>query len=543
MAASSGGFVLLLMFCTFTSQGAGQNVGQLGVLHIEGNEDSQDFCIAFNEEWVSLPTHLDSTPKYPLVEAKPSTLCKEPQNLSEIKDAAVAIQRGNCTLFLKALYSQNAGAKEVVIVSNDSLFTPVANSSEEYAQVTIPMAVISHDDWIKYKDKDFGGDVKVQMYAPPTDLVSNIDGNLAILWLLAVGTVAIGAYWAGITNKKIMGSMLRGNTNTSGDDSQANREHGSAGEDSFEVTPLSVVVFVLLVCGTLLLLYFFYKYLVYVVIVGFALASCYGLYECLHPLVLWLPLGDCTVPANQIPLLKKELQIRTVLLIPFCLAIAIWWGIERNKSYAWILQDILGISFCISLMRVIRLPSLKVCTLLLVLLLIYDAFFVYITPLFSAGKSIMVEVATGGDSKESLPMVIKVPRLRMSVLSVCLRPYSILGFGDILVPALYISFCHTFDIMTNTPCRIYYVATTVAYAVGLLITFVMLFVMEQGQPALVYLVPCILITGVFIGWRRGDLKKLWSGQMVSEDVGQNDDSEDEEFNQESLTKRLIDNEN
>ncbi|XP_027058274.1 signal peptide peptidase-like 2B [Pocillopora damicornis] len=543
MAAFSGGFVLLLMFCTFTNQGAGQNVGQLGVLHIEGNEDSQDFCIAFNEEWVSLPTHLDSTPKYPLVEAKPSTLCKEPQNHSEIKDAAVAIQRGNCTLFLKALYSQNAGAKEVVIVSNDSLFTPVANSSEEYAQVTIPMAVISHDDWIKYKDKDFGGDVKVQMYAPPTDLVSNIDGNLAILWLLAVGTVAIGAYWAGITNKKIMGSMLRGNTNTSGDDSQANREHGSAGEDSFEVTPLSVVVFVLLVCGTLLLLYFFYKYLVYVVIVGFALASCYGLYECLHPLVLWLPLGDCTVPANQIPLLKKELQIRTVLLIPFCLAIAIWWGIERNKSYAWILQDILGISFCISLMRVIRLPSLKVCTLLLVLLLIYDAFFVYITPLFSAGKSIMVEVATGGDSKESLPMVIKVPRLRMSVLSVCLRPYSILGFGDILVPALYISFCHTFDIMMNTPCRIYYVATTVAYAVGLLITFVMLFVMEQGQPALVYLVPCILITGVVIGWRRGDLKKLWSGQMVSEDVGQNDDSEDEEFNQESLTKRLIDNEN
>lgn len=31
--------------------------------------------------------------------------------------------------------------------------------------------------------------------------------------------------------------------------------------------------------------------------------------------------------------------------------------------------------------------------------------------------------------------------------------------------------------------------------------------------------------------------------QVSEDVGQNDDSEDEEFNRESLTKRLIDNEN
>ena len=64
-------------------------------------------------------------------------------------------------------------------------------------------------------------------------------------------------------------------------------------------------------------------------------------------------------------------------------------------SYAWVLQDILGISFSISLIRNIRLPNLKVCTMLLVLLLIYDIFFVFITPLFSAGKSIMVEVATG----------------------------------------------------------------------------------------------------------------------------------------------------
>ena len=66
-----------------------------------------------------------------------------------------------------------------------------------------------------------------------------------------------------------------------------------------------------------------------------------------------------------------------------------------SSSYAWVLQDILGISFCISLIRSIRLPNLKVCTILLVLLLLYDIFFVFITPFFSAGKSVMVEVATG----------------------------------------------------------------------------------------------------------------------------------------------------
>lgn len=54
-----------------------------------------------------------------MVEARPSTLCQKPEN--DIQEAAVAIQRGNCTLFAKALYSQTAGATEVLIVSNDTL--------------------------------------------------------------------------------------------------------------------------------------------------------------------------------------------------------------------------------------------------------------------------------------------------------------------------------------------------------------------------------------------------------------------------------------
>ena len=46
-------------------------------------------------------------------------------------------------------------------------------------------------------------------------------------------------------------------------------------------------------------------------------------------------------------------------------------------------------------------------------------------------------ISAGGGSKEQLPMVFKVPRLSKSALSVCLRPYSLLGFGDILVPGEY----------------------------------------------------------------------------------------------------------
>lgn len=49
--------------------------------------------------------------------------------------------------------------------------------------------------------QEFGEDIKVQMYAPPT---ANFDGNLIILWVLAVCTVAVGAYWAGVSNRKMM---------------------------------------------------------------------------------------------------------------------------------------------------------------------------------------------------------------------------------------------------------------------------------------------------------------------------------------------------
>ena len=46
----------------------------------------------------------------------------------------------------------------------------------------------------------------------------------------------------------------------------------------------------------------------------------------------------------------------------------------------------------------------------------------------------MVEVATGGDEGgEQLPMVLKVPHFN-SMYNVCYHSYSMLGFGDILVP-------------------------------------------------------------------------------------------------------------
>ena len=51
----------------------------------------------------------------------------------------------------------------------------------------------------------------------------------------------------------------------------------------------------------------------------------------------------------------------------------------------------------------------------------------------------------------------------------------------------------------------------IAYAVGLMMANVAVYLMNMGQPALLYLVPCCLGTICFMAWRRNELLSLWEG--------------------------------
>ena len=66
------------------------------------------------------------------------------------------------------------------------------------------------------------------------------------------------------------------------------------------------------------------------------------------------------VPPNKLPILKRRPQIKCIILAAVCLAVGVTWAVFRNAQYAWILQDVLGVTFCIQLMKTIRLPNLMV---------------------------------------------------------------------------------------------------------------------------------------------------------------------------------------
>lgn len=143
---------------------------------------------------------------------------------------------------------------------------------------------------------------------------------------------------------------------------------------------------------------------------------------------------------------------------------------------------------------------------------IYDIFWVFISPLIF-DESVMIVVARGDKTNgEGIPMLLKVPRL--------FDPwggYSIIGFGDILLPGLLVSFCLRYDWSTKK--RLfngYFLWTAVGYGLGLFWTYIALILMNgNGQPALLYIVPCTLGTVFLLGWWRGELITLWNkGEQV-----------------------------
>ncbi|XP_053810247.1 signal peptide peptidase-like 2A isoform X4 [Vidua chalybeata] len=468
-----------------------------GILHASGSgvpPVTKDYCIIYNSNWVSLPKTLDNATFRTLENLTSTVLCSSAEVPSGImKDKAVVVMRGNCTFLEKARIAQSLGAKMLLIASKSRL-SAISDNKTDFEDVTLPIALIRYNDIVDMQ-LVLGNEVNVTLYSPP---LPEFDYSMVVIFLIAVFTVALGGYWSGVAELENLKAIA----------SPGERETRWKKEENVTFTPVTVILFVVICCVMLVLLYFFYKWLVYVIISVFCLASAMSLYNCLAALIGEIPFGQCRITCS-----NKTIEVRLIFLAIFCIAAAVVWAVFRNEDrWAWILQDILGVAFCLNFIKTLKMPNFKSCVILLGLLLLYDVFFVFITPFITKnGASIMVEVAAGpfGNS-EKLPVVIRVPRLEHSPSTLCDLPFSLLGFGDIIVPGLLVAYCRRFDVQTRSS-SIYYISCTIAYAVGMVLTFIVLALMKMGQPALLYLVPCTLITSSLVAWRRKEMKKFWKG--------------------------------
>jgi len=217
---------------------------------------------------------------------------------------------------------------------------------------------------------------------------------------------------------------------------------------------------------------------------------------------------------------------------------------REPSIFFWGMQDIMGACICIVFLGSIKLNSMRVASILLLMAFFYDIFFVFVTPLIFKGQSVMITVATSGGPPKAdplwcekypndgncqggdpLPMLFTVPRI---------ADYqggsSMLGLGDIVLPGLLLSFAARLDAAKQLMGVIsgnmhnhkrmccshntYFGPTVVAYAIGLLMANAAVYLMNMGQPALLYLVPMCVGTMAFLGWRRKELSMLWEGPKI-----------------------------
>ncbi|KAG6688590.1 hypothetical protein I3843_11G130400 [Carya illinoinensis] len=399
----------------------------------------------------------------------PSDCCSKPKK--KLAGDVVIVHRGNCKFTTKANVAEAAGASALLIVNNQKeLYKMVCEPDETDLDIHIPAVMLPQDAGASLEKMLMNSSrVSVQLYSPRRPVVDIAE---VFLWLMAVGTILCASYWsawsareAAIEQDKLIKDAVNEIPST--------KAMGTSGVVDINIT--SAVLFVVIASCFLVILYKLMSFwFVELLVVLFCIGGIEGLQTCLVAL-----LSRCFkrpgVSYIKVPFFGAVSYL-TLAVSPLCIAFAVVWAVKRNVSFAWIGQDILGIALIITVLQIVHVPNLK--------------------------------VARGDKSGEDgIPMLLKIPRM--------FDPwggYSIIGFGDILLPGLLIAFSLRYDWLANKTLRAgYFLWAMLAYGLGLLITYVALNLMDgHGQPALLYIVPFTLGTFLALGKKRGDLRVLWS---------------------------------
>ncbi|XP_068640065.1 signal peptide peptidase-like 1 [Aristolochia californica] len=294
-------------------------------------------------------------------------------------------------------------------------------------------------------------------------------------------------------------------------------------------------------CSLLIMFYLFSSFSVLVTAI-ITVSAAYSFYFCLSPYITCLKsqfgLAD---PIVSRCCSKSFTRIHGMLVL-FSAATVLAWLVSGH----WILNNLLGIAICVSFVCHVRLPNIKICTLLLVCLFFYDIFWVYYSENIF-GANVMVSVATQQASNPvhtvatslslpgqqmitkqlDLPVKLMFPRnLFGGFASKSGAEYMMLGLGDMAMPGMLLAFVLYYDhrksqelaistdLSAKKRCKYIWFAVT-GYAVGLVAAFAVGVLTRDPQPALLFLVPSTLGPVVIVSWTRKEFMELWNGPRPS----------------------------
>ena len=433
------------------------------------------------------------------------------------------VARGGCSFVHKATLAQAAGASAVLVADlAEGAAAPgcgCGNETQAAAAVHVPVASVGQQDGAALASALARGE------APRVQLallhVPVIDFSAVVLAAMATAVVLAGALWANADTAK--DALARAMC-------QEDVAHDAQQDELVEVDVRSVISFVGVASALLLVLFFLMSDTFMICIVAlFAIGSAVCMQGLLTGFinglrVAFLGAARRTRGAGSqsegvtLPMVGRVTAVSGVCAA-VSVAISAVWFVYRHEGWAWVLQDLMGVALMVNMLRALRLPNLRVGAVLLTAVLCYDVFWVFISPLLFRGKSVMVQVASGGGARDTLPMLLKCPHIGSPV-----GGYAMLGFGDVVLPGLMASFALRVDRVKaiklggGAPRGLfsgYFVYAMLAYMAGLAATFTALVLMNgAGQPALLYLSPALLGTMVGLAAARGELRALMANDAT-----------------------------
>ena len=238
-----------------------------------------------------------------------------------------------------------------------------------------------------------------------------------------------------------------------------------------------------------------------------------------------------------------------VCTFAFGLIIGFIYFMKKN----WVLNNILGMAFSIFGIENLMLGEYKVGLILLSLLFFYDIFWVFYTP-------VMVSVAKNIEG----PVKLMFPKLQAAIDLMrkekgedneYAREYNMIGLGDIVIPGVYVALMLRFDIYLYKRAKNdfskfgfsfknmkYFIITFVFYNLGIIITLSSMYFFNHAQPALLYLVPCTLISSSLLALQQKEFDLLWKFNEEKVDKKDDDEDEDDDDDTKEATKEKIETE-
>ncbi|CAO2167482.1 unnamed protein product [Urochloa humidicola] len=432
--------------------------------------------------------------KKPAVQPDPKGGCAK--SSKPLAGSVAVVDRGECTFIEKAKTAEAGGATALLIVNEENaLQKMVCTDKDPPPNIKIPVVMVSKSAGDKIHSAMSGANkVDILMYAPKKP---SFDGAIPFLWMMAVGTVACASVWT---------FAVVGEEPKKSDASPDGAEENPADAEVVELKTNTALVFIVTSSLVLLCLFFFTStWSAWVLVFLFCVGAIQGM-EYVASSIAIRVCSRCGEAKVKFPGIGN-VKALTLVTLPLAFIIASTWVSFQNSSFGWVGQNFMGICMMILVLQVVHMPNIKVASALLISAFLYDIFWVFISPLIFK-KSVMITVAKGSDDGPSLPMVLKMPKEFDSW-----NGYDMIGFGDILFPGLLVAFSFRFDrIHGKGVADGYFLFLMIGYAFGLSCTYVGLYLMNSGQPALLYLVPSTLGVISLLGATRGELSQLWNAK-------------------------------